>query len=234
MSELELKVGVLALQGAFLEHINQFTRLNRKIKAIEVREPHQLDDEGLAGLIIPGGESTTMALVAERNGMLDKLKEWVEKGKPVWGTCAGTIFLAKHATHTKSGGQALLNKMDITVDRNFFGRQINSFHTSLEIPCLDNLTKSNPNSDSNSSKNFNAVFIRAPMITDVGPGVEILSTLPEQALPGKFKKDGEEKPKMLVVAARQGNLLATVFHPELTPDTRLHEYFLDYVIPNKK
>jgi len=131
------------------------------------------------------------------------------------GTCAGCIFLAKHASHVKIGGQTLLNLMDIDVDRNFFGRQLGSFHHTLPIKNLG-------------SEPFQAIFIRAPMIVDVKEGVEVLAELPMEFLPEA--KKGENQPKRLVICARQGNLLASVFHPELTDDTRLHQYFLEHVV----
>jgi len=121
--------------------------------------------------------------------------------------------LAKHATHVKIGGQKLLDVMDITVDRNFFGRQVHSFKTDVAIPLLGD-------------KPFNAVFIRAPMITDVAEGVQVLAELPEASLPTNLA----QKPKRAVIVARQGRLLATVFHPELTADSRLHKYFVEEVV----
>ena len=191
-----MKIGVLALQGAFLEHQKILEKLGAEV--VQVRLPEQLDD--LDGLIIPGGESTTIGKIAVEYGFMETLRQF-GLYKPIWGTCAGAIFLAKNiGLH-----QPLLGLMDITVERNAFGRQIDSFEAELAIPCLK---------PSNGFVGlFPAVFIRAPLITEVGEGVEVLSQL----------TDGR------IVAARQGNLLATSFHPELTGDTRFHEYFLEMI-----
>ena len=191
-----MKIGVLALQGAFLEHQNILEKLG--VEVVQVRLPEQLND--LDGLIIPGGESTTIGKIAVEYGFIDILRQFGSY-KPIWGTCAGAIFLAKNiGLH-----QPLLSLMDITVERNAFGRQIDSFEAELDIACLK---------PSNGYVGlFPAVFIRAPLITEVGEGVEVLSQLP----------DGR------IVAARQGNLLATSFHPELTGDTRFHQYFLEMI-----
>jgi pyridoxal 5'-phosphate synthase pdxT subunit len=127
-----LKIGVLALQGAFIEHIKMLRRLG--VEAVEVRKAEQLD--GLDGLIIPGGESTTMGLIAERWGLVEPLRRWVHSGQPTWGTCAGMILLAERATGQKQGGQPLLGGLEVTVNRNYFGRQTESFETLLTVPHL--------------------------------------------------------------------------------------------------
>ncbi|MEZ4676340.1 MAG: pyridoxal 5'-phosphate synthase glutaminase subunit PdxT [Caldilineaceae bacterium] len=129
------------------------------VNAVEVRKAEQLDD--LDGLIIPGGESTTMGLIAERWGMVEPLRRWVHEGHPTWGTCAGMILLANQATHQKQGGQPLLGGFNITVDRNYFGRQVDSFEADLFVPDLG-------------ADPFRAVFIRAPAIVAVGEAAEIL------------------------------------------------------------
>jgi len=193
-------IGVLALQGAFAEHIQILERLG--VSAREVRKPEELD--GLDGLIIPGGESTSMALVAERWGLVEPLRDWVQEGKPVWGTCAGLILLANHADGQKRGGQTLIGGLDVTVNRNYFGRQTDSFVTTLDVPQLG-------------AEPVPAVFIRAPAITALGPQVESLASLDGQ--------DGES----ICVAARQASILVTAFHPELTGDLRWHRYFLKMV-----
>jgi len=190
------KVGVLALQGSFEEHLAMLDSLD--VDAVQVRLPEQLAD--LDGLIIPGGESTTIGKLAVEYGLLEPLRAFGRE-KAVWGTCAGAILLSRDA-HRK---QPLLELMDITVDRNFFGRQIASFETALDIPVLQTV--------SSSPAPFNGVFIRAPLITSVGKDAETLASLP----------DGR------VVAAQQGHLLATAFHPELTDDDRVHRYFLHLV-----
>ena len=189
----QIKVGVLALQGSFLEHLDILRQIG--VKTAEVRLPDQLED--LDGLIIPGGESTTIGKLAVDFGLLEPLKKF-GIDKAIWGTCAGAILLSKDAHRS----QPLLELMDITVDRNAFGRQIASFETDLDIPALESI--------SHELKPFHGVFIRAPLITSVEGDGKILSSLP----------DGR------VVAAQQGHLLATAFHPELTEDDRVHRYFV--------
>lgn len=195
-----ITIGVLALQGAFVEHLQMLQRLG--VAAVEVRRATQLD--GLDGLIIPGGESTTMGLVAERWGLVEPLRQWVHSGRPTWGTCAGMILLAERATGQKQGGQRLLGGLDVTVNRNYFGRQTESFETVLIVPQLGD-------------EPVRAVFIRAPAITQVGSQVECLAEL--------MMPDREQ----VIVAVRQGPILATAFHPELTDDNRWHALFLSMV-----
>ena len=198
----EIRLGVLALQGAFREHIAMLKRLN--VEAVEVRLAQELAD--LDGLIIPGGESTSMGLVAERWGLVEPLRRWVHDGKPTWGTCAGMILLAERATGQKLGGQALIGGLDVTVNRNYFGRQVHSFEADLDVPALGD-------------RPFHAVFIRAPAITSVAEDVETLSTV--AAL-----QDGDNS---VIAAVRKGPILATAFHPELTDDLRWHRYFVQMV-----
>ena len=187
-----MKIGVLALQGDFREHIEMLRKLGAE--AVEVRLPEQLRD--LDGLIIPGGESTTIGKIATQYGLLEPIREMVEQGKPVWGTCAGMIVLAKDV----GTRQPLVGVMDVQVKRNAFGRQVDSFETDLDVLEINNGDK----------KPYHAIFIRAPLMQSVGDKVKVLATLEDGA----------------IVAARQDNLLATSFHPELTRDTRFHEYFL--------
>jgi len=189
----QIKVGVLALQGSFLEHINILRRLG--MQTAEVRLPDQLED--LDGLIIPGGESTTMGKLTVDFGLLEPLRKF-GKDKAIWGTCAGAILLSKDAHRS----QPLLELMDITVDRNAYGRQIASFETDLDFPALEAVSPE--------PKPFHGVFIRAPLIASVEGDGKVLSALP----------DGR------IVAAQQGRLLATAFHPELTDDDRVHRYFI--------
>lgn len=215
MAEPATRIGVLALQGSFREHIASLVRVPG-VEAVEVRTKDEL--AGVSGLIIPGGESTTMALVAERWGLIPELQQFARQGKPVWGTCAGLIFLADRATGTKSGGQALLGGLDCLVHRNFFGAQLNSFETLLPSPAVLPLAALNGGT-------FRALFIRAPAITEAGPGVEVLAryqlTPEEQAFaPGL---------ESVMVAVRSGSLLATAFHPELTDDDRWHRLFVEMV-----
>lgn len=188
-----MRIGVLALQGDFEEHIHVLGRIG--VKGQEVRLPEHLRD--LDGLIIPGGESTTIGKLAIDFGLLDPLRDF-GRAKPIWGTCAGAIFLSKDV-HRR---QPLLGLMDIEIERNAFGRQVNSFETCLSVPALKEIdSKNGP---------YKAVFIRAPLIDSVGGNVEVLATLP----------DGR------IVAAQQSHLLATSFHPELTDDDRFHRYFV--------
>jgi 5'-phosphate synthase pdxT subunit len=187
-------IGVLALQGDFREHREVLERLG--VSAPEVRLPKDL--EGLDGLIIPGGESTTIGRLLRTSHLLEPLHKLAEDGFPVWGTCAGMILLAKRLDDT---GVPALEVMDIAVRRNAFGRQVDSFEADLPVPLLGDAP-------------FHAVFIRAPVIEDVGPRVEVLARLPEGA----------------PVAARQERLLATAFHPELTRDDRFHRYFVAQVV----
>jgi 5'-phosphate synthase pdxT subunit len=191
-----MKIGVLALQGDFSEHISMLKQLN--VETSEVRLPEQL--KGLDGLIIPGGESTTIGKLAVAYNLMDSLKLFGQR-HAIWGTCAGAIFLSKEIGRD----QALLGLMDIKVQRNAFGRQIDSFETDLDIPELKQAT--------GTKEDYHAVFIRAPIIETVSGDAKVLATVP----------DGR------IVAAQQGHLLATSFHPELTNDLRFHEYFLSLV-----
>ena len=195
------RVGVLALQGAFIEHIKMLRALG--VDAVEVRLPQDL--ENLSGLIIPGGESTTVGKLAVSYGLVEPIRQLAEAGSPVWGTCAGLIFLARTVEGLE---QPLLGLMDVTVARNAFGRQVESFEAGISVPALDAVSE-----PEEKGHPFHAIFIRAPVITAVGEGVEVLSRLDDAG----------------IVAARQGSLLVTAFHPELTSDTRFHRYFLAMV-----
>ena len=188
-----MKIGVLALQGDFAEHIAMLKRL--KVETSEVRLPEQLN--GLDGLIIPGGESTTIGKLAVAYNLMEPLKLFGQR-HAIWGTCAGAIFISKDV----SRNQPLLELMDIKVERNAFGRQVDSFEADLNIPELKQAT--------GTKDDYHAVFIRAPIIESVDTDVKILASVP----------DGR------IVAAQQSHFLATSFHPELTNDTRFHEYFL--------
>lgn len=188
-----MKIGVLALQGDFAEHVSMLKSIG--VDTVEVRLPKHLD--GLDGLIMPGGESTTIGKLAVAYGLMEPLREFGKK-HAVWGTCAGAIFLSKDVGRD----QPLLELMDIKVQRNAFGRQVDSFETDLEI---DELMKA-----TGTEYPYHAVFIRAPIIESVSGSAKVLSAL----------EDGR------IVAAQQGHLLATSFHPELTGDTRFHEYFI--------
>lgn len=188
-----MKIGVLALQGDFAEHIAMLKRLD--VEALEVRLPEQL--KSLDGLIMPGGESTTIGKLASDFGLIEPLRAFAQS-HAIWGTCAGAIFLSKDVSRS----QPLLELMDIKVARNAFGRQVDSFEADLDIPELKKTT--------GTDKPYHAMFIRAPIIESVYGQAKILASV----------ADGR------IVAAQQGHLLATSFHPELTGDTRFHEYFL--------
>jgi len=188
-----MKIGILALQGDFAEHIAMLRRIG--VETAEVRLPRHL--EGLDGLIIPGGESTTFGKLAVAYGLIEPLRAFGQE-KAIWGTCAGAIFLSRDAHRP----QPLLGLMDISVARNAFGRQVNSFETDLEVEALRQV---DPDGGP-----YHAIFIRAPLIESVGGEARPLAALP----------DGR------IVAAQQGRLLATSFHPELTDDDRFHRYFI--------
>jgi pyridoxal 5'-phosphate synthase pdxT subunit len=188
-----MKIGVLALQGDFSEHIKILHKIG--VEAEEIRLPHQL--ENLVGLIIPGGESTTIGKLAVAYSLMDPIIQFGES-HAIWGTCAGAIFLSKDAQRS----QPLLGLMDIKVARNAFGRQVASFESDLDVPALEKVEQGR--------MPYHAIFIRAPLIESVSNNAEVLASLP----------DGR------IVAAQQGKLLATSFHPELTEDIRFHKYFL--------
>ena len=188
-----MKIGVLAIQGDFAEHIVMLKQL--KVDTTEVRLPEHL--KNLDGLIIPGGESTTIGKLATDYGMMEPLRQF-GKRHAIWGTCAGAIFLSKDARRS----QPLLGLMDITVERNAFGRQVDSFEADLDVPEMKKAT--------GTKDPYHAIFIRAPIIEAVHADTKILAALSDKR----------------IVAAQQGHLLATSFHPELTRDTRFHEYFL--------
>jgi 5'-phosphate synthase pdxT subunit len=188
-----MKIGVLALQGDFAEHLTMLRQIGAQ--AAEVRLPEHLTD--LDGLIIPGGESTTIGKLAAAYGLVEPLRAFGQQ-KAIWGTCAGAIFLSKDI-HRR---QPLLKLMDIIVERNAFGRQVDSFEVDLIIP---ELLQVDP-----TERPYHAIFIRAPLIESVQGDVQVLAQL----------TDGR------IVAARQGRMLATSFHPELTADDRFHRYFL--------
>ena len=188
-----MKIGVLASQGAFAEHISTLRQLDTE--AVPVRLPGEL--RGVDGLIIPGGESTAISRLMSSYSLMSEITSMARDGIPLFGTCAGMILMARNISGNTTESLGL---MDIRVKRNAFGRQVDSFETELEIPVLG-------------EKPFPAVFIRAPVIKRCDSGVDILACL----------KDGR------IVAARQGKLLVTAFHPELTDDLRFHRYFLDMV-----
>lgn len=191
-----MKIGVLALQGAFIEHISVIQQLG--VEASPVRLPNELGS--LDGLIIPGGESTTILNLMQSFNLIQPLKELAQGGLPILGTCAGMVCLAKKVSNSINSNMETLAVMDMEVRRNAFGRQIDSFETELPVPALGD-------------EPFAAIFIRAPIIERTGPWVEILAKLPND----------------IAVAARQGKLVVSAFHPELSHDLRFHHYFLKIV-----
>lgn len=186
-----MKIGVLAMQGAYREHLQMLKTLG--VEAIDVR--YEQDIDNIDGLIIPGGESTTMGKLIKTLGLYDKLKSRIQNGMPVWGTCAGMILLAKNIVNESYNHLAV---MDINVRRNAYGRQLGSFETKAPVNGIGD--------------DIDMIFIRAPYIESVGENIEVLSTV-----------DGN------IVAAQEGNMLVTSFHPELTEDLRVHKYFINIV-----
>jgi pyridoxal 5'-phosphate synthase pdxT subunit len=191
-------IGVLALQGDFIEHESMLRRLGVSTRQVRSAE----DLRGLDGLIIPGGESTTFCRLMEDFNLYEPVGAFVRTGAPVWGTCAGMIVLARNASDLDF---QTLEALDIEVLRNAYGRQVDSFESDLDVPALG-------------AQQFHAVFIRAPVVASVGPGVEVMATV-------RSDSAGREEP----VAVRQGSVMATSFHPELTDDTRFHGYFISLV-----
>lgn len=187
-----MNIGVLALQGDFKEHLQMLKKMG--VPNIPIKLPTDL--EKVDRLIIPGGESTTIGHLLTLYALMDPIQERVKKGMPIWGTCAGAILLAKKIEGGRSEGQSGLELMDITARRNAFGRQIDSFETTIDMPSI-------------SINSLNVFFIRAPILKFPAQNVTSLATL----------KDGT------IVAAQQDKILATCFHPELTSDNRLHHYF---------
>ena len=190
-----MNIGVLAVQGAFREHVQVLRGIG--VDACEVRLPAEL--AACDGIIIPGGESTTIGKIARAYGLIEPLRQYARSGHPIWGTCAGMILLANDIGPEPPH----LALMDVKVQRNAFGRQVDSFEVDLAIAGSDALARAS----------FHAIFIRAPLIESVGESVEVLARLDNGA----------------IVAARQGNLFATSFHPELTHDSRFHAFFVEGV-----
>lgn len=186
-----MRIGVLALQGAFAEHVAALRAIGAE--PVEVRLPADLD--GVRGLILPGGESTTMRKLIERWGLRQPILDFAATGAPMFGTCAGMIVLAKEID---GGEEPILPLLDVLVHRNAFGRQLDSFETELSVPDLGEAP-------------VHAVFIRAPIIERTGPGVEVMASI----------ADGR------IVAVREGNVIATSFHPELAGETRFHQLVVD-------
>ncbi len=191
-------IGVFALQGDVREHLRMLTDLG--VEAVAVRRPREL--EACHGLILPGGESTTMAKLARTFDLFEPLQQRIKDGMPTFGTCAGMILLAERI-EDGAAGQETLGGLDITVRRNAFGRQVHSFEGELEFDGFE--------------APVHAVFIRAPWVEQLGPGVEVLATVPAGEAVGR------------IVAVREGHLMATSFHPEVDADDRIHRYFVELV-----
>ena len=189
---MTLRIGVLALQGDFADHIRAFAGLDCQAAPVK----HAAEVRECDALVIPGGESTTIGKLCQRFGLDEAIVELSERGAPIWGTCAGMILLAKEIEGSK---QWRLGLMDIAVRRNAFGRQVDSFEADLAIEGI-------------TSGPVRAVFIRAPFVTEVRADAQVLARFDDK-----------------IVMVRQGNLLATAFHPELTDDRRIHEYFLSMI-----
>lgn len=203
-------VGVLALQGAFVEHVSLFESI--QVKAVEIRSADEL--AGVSALVLPGGESTTIAMLAQRWGLMEPLREWVRSGRPIWGTCAGMILLADTLTGKMKEGQESIGGLQATVHRNYFGSQLGSFSSDIECPLLES--------------SYRAVFIRAPVLVQYSDQVEVLATVTSSKSSVEAHDKVAEVPA--VVAARQGNILVTSFHPELTEDAAWHRLFVRLAI----
>ncbi|KAF2747229.1 SNO glutamine amidotransferase [Sporormia fimetaria CBS 119925] len=259
-------VGVLALQGAFSEHVQLLRQAAKSLdkqardglnwRFIEVRTPAELDS--CDALILPGGESTTISLVAQRSGLLEPLRDFVKvHRKPTWGTCAGLILLAESANRTKQGGQELIGGLDVRVNRNHFGRQVESFQSNLSLPFLG------ATDETSADKPYRCVFIRAPVVekilphqsgiqteeasrdaTVVAPSknpadnvakgeakstVEIMATVSTKSPALQENQEHSHTGKEDIIAVRQGNVFGTSFHPELTDDPRIHVWWLQEV-----
>ncbi len=199
----ELNIGILSIQGDVAENVASIEaalkELDKNGNVIQVKTPEQISK--LDGLIIPGGESTTMGQLSLVNGSLKQIKEKIESGMPVFGICAGLILLSKNAKDRVIGDtdQPLLNLLDVKVERNSFGRQRDSFEAKISLELVN-------------ISSFNGVFIRAPSISEVGDDVQVISKCNEK-----------------IVAVKQGNIIATSFHPELTTDISLHKYFVKII-----
>ncbi|CAO2652113.1 Nn.00g003960.m01.CDS01 [Neocucurbitaria sp. VM-36] len=261
--DVTITVGVLALQGAFSEHIQLLRKATANLprdlqwRLIEVRTPQELSQ--CDGLIIPGGESTTMSLVAARSGLLEPLRDFVKVlRRPVWGTCAGLILLAESANRTKKGGQELIGGLDVRVNRNHFGRQTESFQANLNLPFLSST------SETSKEQPYRCVFIRAPVVEKILPhkkgvqseeaslddtvvapsktpaddlareqlrsDVEVMATLSTRSPAVQENQEHEHTGAEDIIAVRQGNVFGCSFHPELTEDPRIHVWWLGEVL----
>ena len=234
MAEKAITVGVLALQGSFEEHI----ALLERVPGVSTREVRIVEElEGLDGIVLPGGESTAHAIIDGASGAVGgifaALKAWVAAGKPAWGTCAGLILLSDRVKGRKKGGQALVGGLDVEVHRNFFGSQRRSFELMLAAPPATGADAAPPAKRARKGSAakeavspevdaYRGVFIRAPAILDAGDGATVLTSV--DVLPDDDCADGGAMTSV-GAAVRQGKILGTTFHPELTDDPRWHAYF---------
>ncbi|KAF3767195.1 hypothetical protein M406DRAFT_39043 [Cryphonectria parasitica EP155] len=232
---MAVTIGVLALQGGFLEHLSLLQRSAQHLASspeyakkftfelIEVRNPQDLAK--CDALVIPGGESTTIALIAAQSGLLEPLREFVKTSqKPTWGTCAGLILLAEQANATKKGGQELIGGLDVRVHRNHFGRQIESFVADVQLPFL---AQSGVLSEADCTAPFPGVFIRAPIVEELLVSMQQEEKATAAAINSLEVHGGDLNN---IVAVRQGNIMGTSFHPELTDDIRIHVWWLEQVL----
>ena len=195
-------IGVLAIQGDVREHIRALSESG--VTAVPVKTAKSF--ENIDGLVIPGGESTTMSILAIKNDLFTPLRAMQKAGMPMYGSCAGLIMLSNTVTDGRAD-QETIGGLDIVAQRNAFGRQVDSFEIDLDIPAIGDVP-------------FHALFIRAPLVASIGPDVEVLATIPAAAT-----NDENDR----IVAVRQGNVMATSFHPEITDDLRIHQLFIDIV-----
>ncbi len=195
-------IGVLAIQGDVREHIRALS--DSGVNAVAVKTAASF--ENIDGLVIPGGESTTMSILAIKNDLFTPLRAMQKSGMPMYGSCAGLIMLSNTVTDGRAD-QETIGGLDIVAQRNAFGRQVDSFEIDLDIPAIGD-------------EPFHALFIRAPLVASIGPEVEVLATIPAAAT-----NDENDR----IVAVRQGNVMATSFHPEITDDLRIHQLFIDIV-----
>nr|WP_189351161.1 pyridoxal 5'-phosphate synthase glutaminase subunit PdxT [Zhihengliuella salsuginis] len=216
------RIGVLALQGDVREH--ELALHDGGADVVKVRRPSELDD--VDGLVIPGGESTAIDKLARAFGMMDPLRAKIAQGFPVYGSCAGMILLADRVADPARDGlgqpQQTFGGIDMTVRRNAFGRQVDSFETEVPMPVLSRISGQSSAGDADAVR---AVFIRAPWVESIGEGVEILASVPEPHHEGPGSDAGVAR----IVAVRSGNLLATSFHPEVTGERRIHRLFIDMI-----
>ncbi|KAF2071524.1 hypothetical protein CYY_007150 [Polysphondylium violaceum] len=251
-NEKSLNIAVLSLQGGFKEHVDMIHSLANEYKGIvdlnvkEIRSYEQMKEFKPDGVILPGGESTSMSIIASSHStsksenIFEYLRQYVESGNPIWGTCAGSIMLSNQVEGQKEGGQSLIGGLDTLISRNYFGRQINSFIKKVDLKLIGDNHDSVDESERSTSilHDFEAVFIRAPAILKVLDSdkvsiiCEIDVDLPKHRV-NSSPSSSTITTEKIIIGVRQSNILATVFHPELTNDNRFHKYFIDIVLKHK-